>query len=155
MGFDNVIYYYQSEKVRIQEVEKAFLKQSRWDPLKSKPYVVRSDDFLFELCSGDDIIPGFTGSNTGFYGPQGRHLRLPSADVDLIDKLASFSYQGMQITNFEMETSALYGLSALMGHRAISLNAIIANRATKDFSKEPAKTIDRLIKWTLDKLLLL
>ena len=153
IGFDNVLQYYQSEAVRYPEIEKAFLAQSNWESHMSAPYIVKCDEKLLEHFSRQEIILGFTGSNVGFYGPQGRHLRLPARDPELHEKLNSFSFDGHRITNFEMETSALYGLSALMGHQAVSLNAIIANRADLTFSGEPRRTIDRLIKWTLDKLI--
>lgn len=153
MGFDSVLYYYaDSRSVRSREIEKAFIEQSRWDKMKSQPYVVRCDASLCEHFSEEHIVKGFTGSNVGFYGPQGRHLRLFPSDPELHQKLVSFAFKGLQLTNFEMETSALYGLSALMGHRAISLNAIIANRANMTFSEDPGGTVDRLIKWTLEKL---
>jgi uridine phosphorylase len=154
MGFDSVLYYYEGhDAVRIKDMESAFVSHSGWDDLKSQPYIVKSDNTLLKLLSGDEVLLGFTGSNVGFYGPQARHLRLPPADSDLHKKLASFEYNGRKLTNFEMETSALYGLSGLMGHRAISVNAIIANRSTHSFSADPSGTIDKLIAFTLDKLL--
>ena len=153
VGFDSVLHYYDSEGVRFLDIEKALVEHCKWDPLKSRPYVVKSDEELLELCSDETVSVGFTGSNVGFYGPQGRYLRLAAKDPELNEKLSTFSFNGNKLTNFEMETSALYGLSALLGHRAISINAIIANRSTLTFSKDPGKTVDRLIKWTLDKLI--
>ncbi|MGB2686289.1 MAG: phosphorylase, partial [Olleya sp.] len=95
---------------------------------------------------------GFTATNVGFYGPQGRVLRLSIQDNDLNDKLASFNFNNQPITNLEMETAGIYGLSKLLGHRAVSMNAIIANRATGEFSKDPKKIVDQLITYTLDKI---
>ncbi|NER11343.1 uridine phosphorylase [Muriicola jejuensis] len=155
LGFDSVLRYYRGQAERLTEFEDAFMEQTGWDPEKSRPYAVSCSEFLLDHFTEDRICLGFTGSNVGFYGPQGRHLRLQAADPKLHEKLASFSFQGRKLTNFEMETSALYGLSSLMGHRAISMNAIIANRATTTFSKNPRKTVDQLIKWSLDKTLLL
>ncbi|NNK11005.1 MAG: nucleoside phosphorylase [Flavobacteriaceae bacterium] len=152
IGFDSVLHYYPSESVRQKEIEQVFLKQTKWNSDLSTPYVVRCHHDLLKHFSEKGIILGFTGSNVGFYGPQGRQLRLPSKDAQLHDKLNSFSFEGRKLTNLEMETSALYGLSALMGHQAISLNAIIANRASLTFSEKPRNTVDKLIKWTLDKL---
>ncbi|QBA64122.1 nucleoside phosphorylase [Muriicola soli] len=152
LGFDSVLHYYSSEPVRRREIEQAFLEQTKWSSDFSTPYVVGCNQDLLEHFSEQGIILGFTGSNVGFYGPQGRQLRLRSKDSQLHDKLNSFSFNGRKLTNLEMETSALYGLSALMGHQAISLNAIIANRASLTFSEKPRNTVDRLIKWTLDKL---
>ena len=113
---------------------------------------MESDLQLTEKLRSDSVIMGFTGTNVGFYGPQGRRLRLQLEDNDLNSKLSAFEYNGMKITNLEMETSAIYGLSKLMGHRAASMNCILANRSTGHFSKDPVKTIDALIKYTLEKL---
>jgi uridine phosphorylase len=93
-----------------------------------------------------------TGTAGGFYGPQGRVLRLPLHDASLNSKLDSFNYKDFRITNFEMETSVIYGLSKLLGHEALSLNAIIANRANGDFSKDPKKTVDKLIVYALERI---
>ena len=95
---------------------------------------------------------GITATANGFYGPQGRKLRLNLNRPDLNDRLKDFNFNGIKITNLEMETSAIYGLSKLLGHEALSLNAIIANRVTKEFSKNPYKVIDELILYTLKKL---
>jgi uridine phosphorylase len=155
MGFDNLMYYYQSEAIRFHAIERAFIEHSKWRTHNSQPYVVKCDRKLRQHFLQDGIINGFTGSNVGFYGPQGRHLRLPPKDPLLHDTLASFSFENRKLTNLEMETSAIYGLSAMMGHQALSLNAIIANRATMQFSNHPAQTIDQLIEWTLKKLIAL
>jgi uridine phosphorylase len=155
MGFDNLLYYYKSETVRFPDIEKAFLKHSQWGMHNSQPYVVKCDDHLRNHFLEEGVVNGFTGSNVGFYGPQGRHLRLPPHDPSLHEKLSSFSFDTKRLTNLEMETSAIYGLSAMMGHRALSLNAIIANRASLQFSTHPAKTVDDLIVWTLKKLITL
>ncbi len=95
---------------------------------------------------------GFTATNVGFYGPQGRSLRLENEDNDLTEKIKDFSFKGLKITNMEMETSGIYGLSKLLGHRAVSLNCILSNRITGEFSKAPNEAIDKLIAYTLDKL---
>ncbi|MGB5378289.1 nucleoside phosphorylase [Muriicola sp.] len=155
MGFDNLLYYYQSENIRFPAIEKAFFEHSQWGAHNSQPYVVKCDKDLRLHFLEEDVINGFTGSNVGFYGPQGRHLRLPAKDPLLHEKLISFSFDQRKLTNLEMETSAIYGLAAMMGHKALSLNAIIANRGTKEFSTNPAKTVDRLIEWTLQKLMTL
>ena len=106
---------------------------------------------LKKLAS-DKIHLGMTITAGGFYGPQGRVLRLPVQDPDLNNKIDSFNYKGIRITNLEMETSAIYGLSKLLGHHACSMNAIIANRANGTFSKNPDKVIANLINYTLDKM---
>jgi uridine phosphorylase len=152
MGFDNVLHFYESEHIQYPEMQLAFIDHTDWSVYKSIPYVVESDLQLTEKLRSDKVILGFTGTNVGFYGPQGRRLRLLLEDNDLNSKLSSFEYNGMRITNLEMETSAIFGLAKLMGHRAASMNCILANRSTGEFSKDPVKTIDSLIKYTLDKL---
>lgn len=152
IGFDNVLHFYKSEHIQHPEIQLAFIDQTAWSVFKSIPYVVESDLQLTEKLRSDSVITGFTATNVGFYGPQGRRLRLQLEDNDLNSKLSSFEYNGMKITNLEMETSAIYGLSKLMGHRAASMNCILANRSTGQFSKDPVKTIDALIKYTLEKL---
>jgi uridine phosphorylase len=152
IGFDNVLHFYESEHIQYPEMQLAFIDHTDWSVFKSIPYVVESDLQLTERLRSGKVIIGFTGSNTGFYGPQGRRLRLLLEDNDLNSKISSFEYQGRRITNMEMETSAIYGLAKLMGHRAASMNCILANRSTGEFSKDPAKTIDALIKYTLEKL---
>ncbi len=152
IGFDNVLHFYKGESIQHPDAQIAFIEHTDWSVYKSIPYVVASDLVLAENLSGDNIIKGFTGSNVGFYGPQGRSLRLALEDEDLNAKITSFEYQGRRITNLEMETSAIYGLASLLGHRALSMNTILANRATAEFSTDPAGTIDRLIRYTLEKL---
>ena len=152
IGFDNVLHFYESEHIQYPEMQLAFIDHAAWSVFKSIPYVVESDVQLTEKLRSDRVISGFTGTNVGFYGPQGRRLRLLLEDNDLNSKLSSFEYNGMRITNLEMETSAIYGLAKLMGHRAASMNCILANRSTGQFSMDPVKTIDSLIKYTLEKL---
>ncbi|MGB5171487.1 MAG: nucleoside phosphorylase [Eudoraea sp.] len=152
MGFDSVLHYYDSEHIQYPEIQLAFIDHMEWSVFKSIPYVVESDAQLTERLNSNETALGFTATNVGFYGPQGRKLRLRLEDNDLNSKLASFVYQGKQITNLEMETSAIFGLAKLMGHRAASLNCILANRTNGSFSKNPSETIDNLIKYTLDKI---
>jgi len=152
IGFDSVLHYYKSERIRLLEMEKAFVQHAMWAKAKSLPYIVKSDPSIFSHFLETNIVPGFTGSNVGFYGPQGRSLRLVPENEHLNDTLASFNYDGIRITNLEMETSAIYGLAKLLGHRAVSMNSIIANRSNMKFSENPAKAIDNLILWTLNKI---
>ncbi len=154
IGFDNLLHFYGNVDFLDSQFSEAFMEFSNWNPHKSTPYVVKADeDLLKKFISEENIIPGITATNVGFYGPQGRILRLQTQDAKLNDKLQSFEFNHRKITNLEMETSGIYGLSKLLGHRAISLNAILANRATGDFSKNPGTTVDKLIKKTLDLLL--
>ncbi|APA00497.1 nucleoside phosphorylase [Flavobacterium commune] len=152
IGLDNMLRSYCIDKISNTEIENAFIEQTNWDLRKGKPYVIPSSKTLANRFYSAQIHKGFTATAGGFYGPQGRVLRLNIQDVNLNRKMDQFDYNGIQITNLEMETAAIYGLSALLGHKAISLNAIIANRADGTFSKNPYQTIDNLIRYTLDKL---
>ena len=152
IGLDNMLRSYCIDKVSNTEIETAFIEQTNWDLRKGKPYVIPSSETIANCCYSAQIHKGFTATAGGFYGPQGRVLRLNIQDTDLNNKMDKFEYNGIQITNLEMETAAIYGLAALLGHKAISLNAIIANRADGTFSKNPYQTIDNLIRYTLEKL---
>ena len=152
VGFDGLLHFYDSEHIQFKEISDAIVREAHWFKDKPRPYVVKCDQNLFNKLKSEKTYCGFTATNVGFYGPQGRILRLPIQDIDMNDRLANFNYKGMSITNMEMETAAIYGLSNLMGHKAVSLNAIIANRATGEFTEHPHELIDDLIKYTLDKL---
>jgi uridine phosphorylase len=153
LGFDGVLHFYKSDDILNPEFSQAFVDHAGWSDKKPWPYLVKSDDSLRSKLTSNRIRFGVTVTNSGFYGPQGRKLRLGLEDDTLNDKISSFTYDDMKITNLEMESSALYGLSKLLGHQAVSMNCIIANRATKEFSKNPMQTIDNLIQYTLDKLI--
>lgn len=152
VGFDSLLHFYNSDAVQHKDISEALKKHTQWFDHKSSPYVVKCDDVLFNQLSSDKTHRGFTATNVGFYGPQGRVLRLALQDDTLNDKLASFNFKKRPITNLEMETAGIYGLSKLLGHRAVSMNAIIANRATGEFTKKGASTVDALIQYTLNKL---
>lgn len=152
IGFDTLLRYYNNENILLDDVSEAFISQTGWDHRKGKPYVVQCNAELMEILSSEKTIHGFTGTNVGFYAPQGRKLRLELADESMNEKLTNFEYKGLKLTNLEMETSGIYGLSKLLGHKAISMNAILANRYTGEFSKTPNETVDGLIQYTLDKL---
>ncbi|WP_460218972.1 nucleoside phosphorylase [Psychroserpens sp. MEBiC05023] len=151
-GFDSLLHFYDSAHVQHFEISEALKRQTNWFGKKSDPYVVKCSDRLFKALSNAQTFTGFTATNVGFYGPQGRVLRLPIQDNDLNDKLASFDYNGKAITNLEMETAGIYGISNLLGHHALSMNAIIANRATGEFSNNPKQVVNDLIIFTLDKI---
>ncbi|QLG46966.1 nucleoside phosphorylase [Costertonia aggregata] len=149
IGFDNLLHFYESEHIQFPEMQLAFIDHTDWSVYKSIPYIVEGSRDLMLDFDNDVFQLGFTATNVGFYGPQGRKLRLRTQDATLNPKMASFEYQGLKITNLEMETSGIYGLSQLLGHRALSLNCILANRGTGEFSENPEKAIDELIKQTL------
>lgn len=152
IGFDNLLHFYQSEHIQHPEMQLAFIEQTKWSVFKAIPYVVSCDINWAKTFESDLMQPGFTATNVGFYAPQGRNLRLAPQDENLADRISAFSHGEHKITNLEMETSGIYGLSKLMGHKAVSLNAVLANRNTGTFSANPDDTVDRLIKYTLEKL---
>jgi uridine phosphorylase len=152
IGFDSLLHFYDSNDFQHLNITEEFVRHSKWAERKSLPYVVKGDDLLIQKLSSNRIRKGFTATNTGFYGPQGRKLRAPIEANDFISKLASFRHGELRITNLEMETSGIYGLSKIMGHQAVSMNCILANRATEKFSENPAHSVDELIKYTLAKI---
>lgn len=152
IGFDGLLNFYANrDKVCELEMEQAFLKHTEWNAQCAKPYFTYSSDRLVKLFESY-TIKGVTISAPGFYGPQGRVLRLPLADARLNEKIESFSFNGKRITNFEMESSAINGLSKLMGHDSVTICAIIANRVIKDATKDYQPAIKNLIEQTLIKL---
>lgn len=152
LGLDNMLRSYLIDTISETEIEDAFIAQTQWDLRKGRPYVIAGSSKLVKRFESDAIFKGFTGTVGGFYGPQGRVIRLGIQDSDLNTKMDHFNYKGIQMTNLEMETAAIYGLGKLMGHECLSLNAIIANRALGTFSEDPYKTVDALIEYTLHKL---
>jgi uridine phosphorylase len=152
LGLDNMMRSYLIDGICEKEIEQAFIEHTSWDMRKGAPYVVQSSPELLAKFAGAQLFEGFTGTAGGFYGPQGRVLRLAIQDPELNAKMDSFSYKGTRMTNLEMETSAIYGLAKLLGHKALSLNAIIANRANGTFSENPYKPVEALIEYTLNKL---
>jgi uridine phosphorylase len=152
LGLDNMLRSYLVDEISEKDIEDAFIKQTNWDLNKGRPYVIKGSETLIKQFESDAIYKGFTGTAGGFYGPQGRVLRLNIQDPELNNKMDKFEYEGMKMTNLEMETGAIYGLGKLLGHNCLSLNAIIANRATGNFSEDPYKAVDELIAVALDKL---
>lgn len=153
IGFDGVLYFYaNSANVRDAGFEAELLKQLEWQLSGIQPYVVSADPSLIEQITRDDIILGVTIAANGFYGPQGRQLRLPLADPGLNAKIEAFDYNGSRITNFKMESSSLAGLSALMGHRAMTVCCIIAGRIAKEMNTEYKGSMTGLIETVLDRI---
>jgi len=152
IGFDGLLHYYaHSQDVREEDFEEAFQKQVNWSPYHCSPYVVSADEELVERI-GYDMIRGVTISAIGFYGPQGRHVRLPLADPELNAKIESFRYSHYSITNYEMESSAIAGLGKMMGHKCMTVCAIIANRVALESNAEYKVSIDDLIKVVLERI---
>ncbi len=152
VGFDGLLNFYAGrDRVCDLRIEQAFMEYVGWSDLLAKPYFVDADEQLFELFK-EVTTEGITISAPGFYAPQGRHVRLEPAAPQLNDKIADFRYKERRITNFEMEGSALAGLSRLMGHRAATLCTIIAQRAAGDMQTDYRPFVDKMIVMALDKL---
>lgn len=153
IGLDNMLRSYLIDSISEKDIEDAFIEQTNWDLSKGRPYVIKCSNTLSEKIFSNTMQKGFTGTAGGFYGPQGRVLRLEIQDPELNTKMDNFNFNGTRMTNLEMETAAIYGLGKLLGHNCLSLNAIIANRATGDFSANPYQTVENLIDYTLEKLI--
>ncbi|WP_298396366.1 nucleoside phosphorylase [Flavobacterium sp.] len=152
LGLDNMLRSYLLDEVSNPELEAAFVNHTNWDLRKGTPYVISCSEKLEKIIESDQMHKGITATAGGFYGPQGRVLRLNIQDEALNSKMDTFEFESNKITNLEMETAAIYGLGKLLGHECLSLNAIIANRASGTFSEDPYKAVDELIAYTLDKL---
>lgn len=153
IGFDGLLNFYAGRNdVCDLAFEKAFTEHMNWNPQLCAPYVIDSNKELFERIAGDDMVHGVTIACGGFFGPQGRELRIPLADPHQNEKIMAFEYNGHKITNFEMESSALAGLSRLMGHRAMTCCMVIANRVAKSANTGYKGTIDNLISEVLDRI---
>ena len=150
LGLDNMLRSYLIDEVSDYAMEEAFLHHTKWDIRKGKPYAVRCSEKLEKLIETDYIHKGITATAGGFYGPQGRVLRLAIQDPELNSKMDIFNFNGNRITNLEMETAAIYGLGKLLGHQCISISNIINNRQTKTFSKDPAAAVSRMIEQSLE-----
>jgi len=151
IGLDNMMRSYILDTISEKEIEDAFVSYTNWDSRKGRPYVIKGSQSLLNKFYSDKLFKGLTGTAGGFYGPQGRILRLDIQDKELNHKMDTFGYNNIRMTNLEMETAAIYGLSKLLGHKALSLNTIIANRANGTFSQDPYKAVNELIEYTLNK----
>lgn len=152
IGFDGLLNYYARREELDIDFEEEFKKQVKWNPQLGNPYVATADYELLEQIAKDDMVRGITVACGGFFGPQGRRLRLPLADPRLNEKIEEFEYKGLRCTNFEMESSALAGLAQLMGHKALTCCMVIANRRQKEANVGYKNTIDGLIKTVLDRI---
>ena len=153
IGFDGLLNFYANrDAVSDLAFEEAFRKHTNWGKQLTSPYVVDCSEVLLNKIHRNNTIAGVTISAPGFYGPQGRVLRLPLADALLNEKIESFEFEGHKITNFEMECSAIYGLSKLLGHEALTICLIIANRIKKDANANYHQSIETLIGLVLDRL---
>jgi uridine phosphorylase len=152
IGMDGLLHFYDSDVLQNTELRHAFSKYIGEIGRKVMPYSFDCDPKLKKVFSSNRIRFGVTVTNAGFYAPQGRKLRANPLMNDFLVRLASFDFEGQKISNLEMETAGIYGLASLLGHKAISLNALLANRSTGEFSKNPSKTIDALIRYALERV---
>lgn len=153
IGFDGLLNFYAGrDESTDTDFEKEFKRQVEWNDAIGNPYVANNDPQLVERIAGTDMVRGVTIACGGFFGPQGRRLRLPLADPELNHKIEQFEYKGLRVTNFEMESSALAGLSTLMGHHAMTCCMVIANRLAGEANAGYKNTIDGLIKTVLERI---
>ncbi len=153
IGFDGVLNYYAGRnEVADLDFEHAFCEAVGWNPLWAKPYVVDADAELVEQIGRDDMVRGNTISAVGFYGPQGRELRLPLSNPDLNRLIEEFRHNGRKVTNYEMESAPLQGLGRLMGHRAMTVCSIIANRMNSDANPNYKTAVRDLIATVLERI---
>ena len=153
IGFDGVLNWYRDfDKINLQDFEDAFVKHMDWPARFARPYFVRSSEKLVEKFRSW-TVKGMTVSAPGFYGPQGRTVRLPLTVPDLIPKLESFEYEGYRVTNIEMESSALAGMARLLGHDAATMCLAIANRHVKESNPDYKPLMDQLLQRALDTLI--
>ena len=152
IGFDGLLNFYSGRNdVCDLPFEEAFKQHMQWNPQLCAPYVIDADKETLERIAGNEMVKGVTIACGGFFGPQGRELRIPLADPKQNEKVESFEYNGYRITNFEMESSALAGLARLMGHKAMTCCMVIANRRAKNVNANYKNSIDELIKLVLER----
>jgi uridine phosphorylase len=152
LGFDNLMNYYVHQKSADEKaMMDAFIQHTQMNSDITMPYIFKGSDAILNKF-GDDFFKGITVTAPGFYGPQGRELRLKSETRKLIDDLSSYQYNQYRITNFEMETSAIFGLGKLLGHECMSINVIIANRVIQQYSKDANTAVEKMIAKSLDVL---
>lgn len=153
IGFDGLLNFYANRNnVTDAEFESAFKTALDWNPQLTAPYVLNGGEELISKLDGSKVVKGVTISAPGFYGPQGRVIRLGLADQDINSKINAFRYNDYRVTNYEMECSAIYGLSALMGHRAATVCVIIANRLAGTYSKDYKTVVKELVHYVLNQL---
>ena len=153
IGFDGLLNFYAGRnEVCDLPLEEAFKAHMNWSPLLAAPYVIDANAELIDRIAANDMVRGITIACGGFFGPQGRELRIPLADPKQNENVESFVYQGLHITNFEMESSALAGLSALLGHKAMTCCMVIANLLAKEVNANYKNSINGLIELVLDRI---
>lgn len=153
LGLDGLMHHYEFEHSEAEKnIIEAFNQQITWNNNLPAPYIVQASESLFNKLKTNEMHTGITATASGFYGPQGRELRLQPINSQLNEELTAFSLGNNRITNFEMETSALFGFGKLLGHDCVTVCAIIANRIRKEYSKDYKKTVKELVEVVLDRL---
>ncbi len=153
IGFDGVLNYYAARNdVSDLDFERDFCQHVQWNPLFSKPYVVDADPWLVERIGRDDMVRGYTISAVGFYGPQGREVRARLMEPELNHRIESFEFAGGRITNYEMESAALQGLARILGHRAMTVCSIIANRVATEANTNYKTAVADLVATVVNRL---
>ena len=153
IGFDGLLNYYaERNNVCDLEMEAAFVRHMKWNPIKGAPYVATANPELLDRIAADDMVRGITIAAGGFYGPQGRKIRMQLQDPQQNQKVEAFSYDGLKICNFEMESSALSGLASILGHKAVTVCMVIANRHDHEMNTGYKNSIDTLIQKVLDRI---
>jgi uridine phosphorylase len=152
-GIDGLLNFYaNSDSIRLKAMEKAFVRHMNWDKRLAEPYFVPASKTLADMFD-KDVIHGITVSAPGFYGPQGRAVRLGLSDPDLLSKAESFRYDNMRINNFEMESSAIAGLSLLLGHQAATVCTVIANRYLREMNTDYQLFVKKTVEKAIEKLI--
>ena len=150
-GFDGLLNFYEHDGISDEKLVKSFVKATGWNEKLPYPYCVPADPHLLDTIAYD-MTQGITASAPGFFGPQGRHIRLNLKYPDLNEKIEQFSYNGKKITNLEMECSAIYGMGKALGHRTLTVCVAIANRVAKTFSSDYKPHVVRLIETVLERV---
>ncbi len=150
LGLDGLIHFYHHPRVVENRMTKVFMRKTRWPKSLPAPYIIKGSERLSSEL-GEGMFQGITATAPGFYGPQGRELRLSAAYPGLNDRISTFRYRGERVINFEMETSALYALGKMMGHNTLTLCAVIANRMKETYSRKPKETVKELTRTLLER----
>ncbi len=152
LGFDGLLHFYRHDDALTEgAMAEAFVKHTAWSDKLSAPYIVPASKSLLDKIA-PELRQGITATANGFFGPQGRELRIPLAFPEMNQKIESFRYENQRIINFEMETSALYALGKILGHHTLTVCDVIANRSRKEYSKDYKKSVDEMIRYVLDRL---
>ncbi len=152
LGMDGLMnFYHYNETILEKDLTQQFIDQTGWNKKLAYPYIIKASPKLMKTIAAG-LTSGITATASGFFGPQGRELRIPLAYPELNEKIESFNYEGNRITNFEMETAAIYGLGQTLGHNTLTICDIIANRVTRTYSKDYKRSVKKLIEFVLEKI---